>query len=95
MRSFTPILSKCIAKYQLEASCIPSTFHLYSAQFLAMIRDLHPVATINTHKSEDHSMIVRCRFWSQAGPAGFEPSYTAVKVLCLTAWRWANKITTK
>ena len=25
-----------------------------------------------------------------AGPAGFEPSSAAVKVLCLTAWRWPN-----
>ncbi len=24
----------------------------------------------------------------RTGPAGFEPSYAAVKVLCLTAWRW-------
>ena len=30
----------------------------------------------------------RPRFFFLAGPAGFEPADTGVKVLCLTPWRW-------
>ena len=41
-------------------------------------------------KEQDMFLNQTCPVLFSTGPAGFEPSSAAVKVLCLTAWRWPN-----